>query len=435
MLIVRDEEHCHLHAVAKLQEEFEHLRLNRDVERGDGFVADEKRGFERHGAGDGRALELAARHDGRTPAGVVRGKACGPEHFERGLRGRLLREAPVVAKRFGHLLDDRKTRIEAGVWVLMDHLHGGALGAPGGGVSPGDRRVLEAHCAFGGLDEAEREARERRFAAARFAHESHDLARADLQVDVLQDVPGTAAAEKALPRDVAVAGDADIGDDGKLGVLNGQGRKARGARRRMRGGGEERGVAAGAPAAVLDGRHGAETFAAGVRDARAARGEGTARAELVGRRNLALDRDEPAAGAVHGGHGPQKAFGVGMGGTRDDVGDGAFLKDVARVHDGDVVGDVAGEVQVVRDDEHRHAARLHERTHFLQELPLHDDVERRGGFVGEEQPGAAREGERDHHALAHAARELVGVGVHALFGRGDADGAQKLERNVVAVGA
>lgn len=55
--------------------------------------------------------------------------------------------------------------------------------------------------------------------------------------------------------------------------------------------------------------------------------------------------------------------------------------------------------------------------------------------IGEEQPGAAREGERDHHALAHAARELVGVGVHALFGRGDADGAQKLERNVVAVGA
>ena len=153
----------------------------------------------------------------------------------------------MVAKRFGHLHDDRKTRIEAGVRVLMDHLHGGALGAPGGGVSLRDRRVLEAHCAFGGLDEAEREARERRFAAARFAHESHDLARADLQVDVLQDVPGTAAAEKALPRDVAVAGDADIGDDGKLGVLNGQGRKARGARRRMRGGGEERGVAAGAP--------------------------------------------------------------------------------------------------------------------------------------------------------------------------------------------
>lgn len=102
-----------------------------------------------------------------------------------------------------------------------------------------------------------------------------------LQVDVLQDVPGTAAAEKALPRDVAVAGDADIGDDGKLGVLNGQGRKARGARRRIRGGGEERGVAAGAPAAVLDGRHGAETFAAGVRDARAARGEGTAEPEAL----------------------------------------------------------------------------------------------------------------------------------------------------------
>ena len=46
----------------------------------------------------------------------------------------------------------------------------------------------------------------------------------------------------------------------------------------------------------------------------------------------------------------------------------------------------------------------------LEDLRLHDDVERRRRLVGDHQRGPAGERERDHHALALAAGELVRVG-------------------------
>ena len=45
----------------------------------------------------------------------------------------------------------------------------------------------------------------------------------------------------------------------------------------------------------------------------------------------------------------------------------------------------------------------------VEDLGLHGHVERGGGLVGEQQRGAAGEGDGDHHALAHAAGQLVRV--------------------------
>ena len=42
---------------------------------------------------------------------------------------------------------------------------------------------------------------------------------------------------------------------------------------------------------------------------------------------------------------------------------------------------------------------------------LHDDVERGGRLVGDDEFGPADGGERDRHALAHAAGQLVRIGV------------------------
>jgi hypothetical protein len=56
----------------------------------------------------------------------------------------------------------------------------------------------------------------------------------------------------------------------------------------------------------------------------------------------------------------------------------------------------------------------------VEDLRLHGHVERRGGLVGEEHRGAARERDGDHHALAHAARQLVRVLLEAPLGLGDA---------------
>ena len=50
----------------------------------------------------------------------------------------------------------------------------------------------------------------------------------------------------------------------------------------------------------------------------------------------------------------------------------------------------------------------------VEDLRLHGDVEAGGGLVGQEQPRGAGQGDGDHDPLAHAARELEGVGLVAL---------------------
>jgi hypothetical protein len=52
------------------------------------------------------------------------------------------------------------------------------------------------------------------------------------------------------------------------------------------------------------------------------------------------------------------------------------------------------------------------------DLRLDGHVQRRGGFVGHDQLGLGRQRQGNHHALAHAAGELVRIVVDALLGRG-----------------
>ncbi len=63
----------------------------------------------------------------------------------------------------------------------------------------------------------------------------------------------------------------------------------------------------------------------------------------------------------------------------------------------------------------------------LENLRLDGDVERGRRLVGDEQLGLAGQRHRDHHALAHAARELVRVAVDARARIGDADRLQHLD--------
>ena len=64
----------------------------------------------------------------------------------------------------------------------------------------------------------------------------------------------------------------------------------------------------------------------------------------------------------------------------------------------------------------------------LEDLRLRRHVERRRRLVGDQQVGVVDQRHRDHHALAHAARELVRVVVDAPLGARDADRLQQLER-------
>ena len=67
-------------------------------------------------------------------------------------------------------------------------------------------------------------------------------------------------------------------------------------------------------------------------------------------------------------------------------------------------------------------------SHQLEDLRLRRHVERRRRLVGDQQVGVVDERHRDHHALAHAARELVRVVVDPALGARDADRLQQLER-------
>ena len=60
-----------------------------------------------------------------------------------------------------------------------------------------------------------------------------------------------------------------------------------------------------------------------------------------------------------------------------------------------------------------------------QDLRLHGDVERRRRLVGDQELGLERQAHRDHHALLHAARELVGIVPRAPLGVGNVDRAQQ----------
>ena len=114
-------------------------------------------------------------------------------------------------------------------------------------------------------------------------------------------------------------------------------------------------------------------------------------------------------------------------GVEDLVG-GAELDRAASVHDHDLVRHVGHDAEVVRDHDDRVAVLLLHLLHELDDLSLNRHVERRGGLVGDEDVGVARQGHGDHDALAHAARELVRVVLDALLGVGDADHVEQLDR-------
>ena len=101
---------------------------------------------------------------------------------------------------------------------------------------------------------------------------------------------------------------------------------------------------------------------------------------------------------------------------------------MAGMHDDDAGGALAGQRQIVGDEDRRHA-------HFLGEIvdQIHDDglrghVEAGGRLIGDQERRLRGKRDRDHDALAHAARHFERIGFGAARRIGDADGAQHVDR-------
>ena len=116
-----------------------------------------------------------------------------------------------------------------------------------------------------------------------------------------------------------------------------------------------------------------------------------------------------------------------------DVGLRPDLHDLAQVHDGDTVGDVADERQVVRNEEVGQAEVSLQRLEQVDDLRADGDVERRDRLVEQHHLRVQRERARKADALALATRKLVREPVCVLGA--EADCAQQLVDALTAVEA
>ena len=127
-------------------------------------------------------------------------------------------------------------------------------------------------------------------------------------------------------------------------------------------------------------------------------------------------------------HGAQQCPRVRVRGRGERLVDRRLLHRVPGVHHRDVVGDRRHDAEVVGDQDESHLPLALDLGEQPQDLRLHRHVERRRRLVGDEHFGIHRQGGRDHHALAHAAGELVRVVADAVRRPRHLDEVEQLDR-------
>ena len=125
--------------------------------------------------------------------------------------------------------------------------------------------------------------------------------------------------------------------------------------------------------------------------------------------------------------GRQQRLGIGMARALEHVGHPAGLDDLAPLHDDHVVGDAPDDIEIVGDEQHRHADLGLQVFQELEDLRLYGDVEGGRRLVGDEQVRAIGERHRDHHPLTLAAGKLMRIGAEALRRIDEADLGQEFD--------
>jgi hypothetical protein len=168
---------------SEFRDEVEHLGGHLGVQRGGGFVEEQKPGPDGHCAGDGDALALAAREVGGPFAGV--GFQSEADQEFAGLAFRLVgREAMHVLEGQRDVPEGREVGEE--VVGLEDEPHAGAVLSEGGLIPERERVASEADHARGGGFEAGEKAEQGGFSAAGRADEDERPYALEIQVDVLE---------------------------------------------------------------------------------------------------------------------------------------------------------------------------------------------------------------------------------------------------------
>ena len=147
-------------------------------------------------------------------------------------------------------------------------------------------------------------------------------------------------------------------------------------------------------------------------------------------RRLAVDGDQPAIFGlgIDARRGVQQRPGVGMARIGQQILGRAFLDHFARVHHQHARADIGDHAEVVADQHDGGAKVAVQPAQQVEDLRLDRHVERRGRFVGDKQRWFVGEAHGQHHALAHAAGELMGKRIHGAVGRGHAHATQQVDR-------
>ena len=118
----------------------------------------------------------------------------------------------------------------------------------------------------------------------------------------------------------------------------------------------------------------------------------------------------------------------------EDLAHGALLADDAAVHHKNPAAHAGNHAQIVGDHDDGGVAALLQVVQQIQHLRLNGHVQGGGGLVCDDQLGLAGDGRGDHHALAHAAGELVGVLLESRLRVGNLHALQKLQRRPARLG-
>ena len=198
--VVRDEQIREVELLLQLLEQVDDLRLDRDVERGDGLVGDDEVRVDRDRAGEADALALSAGELVRVTARRVGGQADDLEQVA-DLRARLApaREA-VGPQRLADDAADAVARVERRERILEDHLHPPAqrpqlvLAELGDVLAVEEDPAARSACRGGGS-----RAPDRRFAAAGLADEPERLAAVDRQRDAVDGLMSPTWRSRTIP--------------------------------------------------------------------------------------------------------------------------------------------------------------------------------------------------------------------------------------------
>ena len=182
------------------------------IEAREGLVHQQHARPRRNGASQRHALLLSARKNMRVLACVV----TEPDPFERG-KGFRLGLAP--GERFqaeGDIVEDGEVREQREV---LEHEPDATLLGRHEAVGPRHLLIVDQHAASGGPFHAGGDAKERGLAAARRPEQADDLARRDVEADMIEREPLAEAARDVLEGEPRGEGDGGLAARGLAGAL------------------------------------------------------------------------------------------------------------------------------------------------------------------------------------------------------------------------